>query len=988
MNSITVRFLLAAAMVLASSSGLHADNVGQISTAKRISRQTVVLIDPQGRPGVMPATTDTTVQPGDILTFVIRFTPVPNGATRGLGGYVTDYIPRNTEVVGARLVDAAGSTISPRRGGFGSDGVGPRGDGNFTPSTLPQGSMAQLYADTGIFYSTSHLTERYPLGDVAGEEFLTLFNGLLMNPEPTAAGKMGEIVGAGNLLYAHNRWDLAQAFSYGVNGGAIRSGGDGNTPHLYGSPVAGPDIWYPYEATFSGMYPAIPTVPTIAATTTVGPWLRIKTAGAEIGQLGAVPDAQGQMPDPGLPTRNGTLAVDANGVLLGRDVSPGNPLPSYDPNNAAAPYTTAVRFAVGELVVGEEYFAEISLRVKATPLDPVVGMDVNCAEVFGGDASTRSDDGSQGGKDNAWRYFLPNPSCVVLNNQFDFSVDNLAALNGQRLTYTIEGKNLSTNAQTGVEVRQCFADGNFVSATGGGVLENGSASCPNGEDAVLWMVGNLAAGDGYTFTSQFDAGGADFMVHRAVYTSDSLPVPGFQVAAATVVKAISIIRIQATATPNIFAAAPGTVRYAVSTANTGSGTAQSDRVIVTLPPGFSYVAGSATVGAAMVGNPVITADAAGDRLVFSAGLVDLAPLDSSTLSFDASFGAAQPNGAYTLGVETWYAGAFGRDINDAVAGLAEVLIGVTRSAIPTVSGPLLAGSTMVSGTVMEPAGTVVTVYVNGIAVGTAMVDANGRWQTTIPALFAGQNVTASATAATKLPSPQSAPPIVVSSAGGALQCADGIDNDGDGLIDFPDDPGCTDASDLDETDPPQCSDGIDNDGDGTTDYPDDPKCSSFRDDDESGSPECSDGIDNDGDGQTDGADSDCADANGRSETGLPACANGIDDDGDGLIDFPFDTGCENAIDDDEMAGNTPGADMGGNGPDMGGTGPDSGNGGADMGGGRVDPGGVDGPAAGAGSSEGCCSTLARSTMNPLGVLFAMALGVLFARRRRRTGPHT
>ena len=45
------------------------------------------------------------------------------------------------------------------------------------------------------------------------------------------------------------------------------------------------------------------------------------------------------------------------------------------------------------------------------------------------------------------------------------------------------------------------------------------------------------------------------------------------------------------------------------------------------------------------------------------------------------------------------------------------------------------------------------------------------------------------------------------------QCADGIDNDLDGLIDFPADPGCIDALDDDEIDPPpaQCADGIDND---------------------------------------------------------------------------------------------------------------------------------------------------------------------------------
>jgi len=34
--------------------------------------------------------------------------------------------------------------------------------------------------------------------------------------------------------------------------------------------------------------------------------------------------------------------------------------------------------------------------------------------------------------------------------------------------------------------------------------------------------------------------------------------------------------------------------------------------------------------------------------------------------------------------------------------------------------------------------------------------------------------------------------------------------------------------------PPQCSDGIDNDGDGLIDYPQDPGCQSPQDDDESG----------------------------------------------------------------------------------------------------------------------------------------------------------
>ncbi|MGQ0619200.1 MAG: OmpA family protein [Panacagrimonas sp.] len=63
-------------------------------------------------------------------------------------------------------------------------------------------------------------------------------------------------------------------------------------------------------------------------------------------------------------------------------------------------------------------------------------------------------------------------------------------------------------------------------------------------------------------------------------------------------------------------------------------------------------------------------------------------------------------------------------------------------------------------------------------------------------------------------------------------CADTQDNDGDGLIDFPADPGCTAADDSDETDPPQCSDGKDNDGDGLVDFPTDKGCTGADDNDE------------------------------------------------------------------------------------------------------------------------------------------------------------
>lgn len=109
--------------------------------------------------------------------------------------------------------------------------------------------------------------------------------------------------------------------------------------------------------------------------------------------------------------------------------------------------------------------------------------------------------------------------------------------------------------------------------------------------------------------------------------------------------------------------------------------------------------------------------------------------------------------------------------------------------------------------------------------------------------------------------------------GTVMQCDDGLDNDGDGKIDFPNDPGCDDAWDNDETDvvgPPKCSDGLDNDGDGLIDFPIDPGCTDPNDNDENDlpppPPECSDGVDNDGSGDIDfPQDKDCTGPDDDSE---------------------------------------------------------------------------------------------------------------------------
>jgi glutamine amidotransferase-like uncharacterized protein len=116
---------------------------------------------------------------------------------------------------------------------------------------------------------------------------------------------------------------------------------------------------------------------------------------------------------------------------------------------------------------------------------------------------------------------------------------------------------------------------------------------------------------------------------------------------------------------------------------------------------------------------------------------------------------------------------------------------------------------------------------------------------------------------------------------------------------------------------PVCDDGIDNDGDGLVDLAD-PGCDSVQDNSELGDNECDDGIDNDGDGSVDTADSGCLSVSGEDESNcgdgvceggetpltcsadcpLTQCNDGIDNDADDLIDLA-DPGCSSSMDDDE-----------------------------------------------------------------------------------------
>jgi hypothetical protein len=135
---------------------------------------------------------------------------------------------------------------------------------------------------------------------------------------------------------------------------------------------------------------------------------------------------------------------------------------------------------------------------------------------------------------------------------------------------------------------------------------------------------------------------------------------------------------------------------------------------------------------------------------------------------------------------------------------------------------------------------------------------------------------------------------------GLAECKDGSDNDGDGLIDWPDDPGCASKNDKTETNPEiECDDGSDNaDADSLVDY-NDPGCSGPTDNDETDG-DCDDTTNNDYDGLVDyPSDPGCTGYSDASELGTVECDDGIDNDNDTAIDYTNDGGCSSATDDDE-----------------------------------------------------------------------------------------
>lgn len=364
----------------------QAHSVAQGNTTQIIAPETQQLINSRGG----------SLRVGDIASFIVRFEPKDNGATVGPGGYVTAYVPANTEVVDAEIVepDGAGNyvAVQPDKPGKIADGWGHRGQQHFTNWTPTDtdtnsqcaslsdcnGSLAQLYADTGIFYSTDSRT-RFFTSDSSGIASLT--NGYHI--EPTGGGGVGSALGiSGSDITTHNLWDASQVNAFGSgdiptvsphsDAIVINEEGKGAAPYNTGSPVAGIDSGFKLDNTGD-----------------VGPWHRIAYSGSRIGNPIGLATS-----DEGSANQIGSYAADyLTGVGLetnaGWNLSSSNPLPSD---------TNAVRFSIGRIEVGETRYVKVGLRIKPGFSQELLVFN---SEVFGGDSA---EEAGKKGQDNPWRY--------------------------------------------------------------------------------------------------------------------------------------------------------------------------------------------------------------------------------------------------------------------------------------------------------------------------------------------------------------------------------------------------------------------------------------------------------------------------------------------------------------------------------------------------------------------------------------------------------
>jgi len=532
------------------------------------------------------------IQTGDVVGLIVKATPSV-GTRTGAGGYSTFFVPVGSQVVGAHYgrIDATGNFVPMAMKGqsilaLGDGSVGAKaqnglkglelgpnilGDKSYTvdsTSGLMRGTMAGVYSDTGIFYSTDPKT--------AWQSWVTT-GGLDRN---TNTSDNVLKTNSGDSVTPTTRWDAEQLIAFGISSPIspiLDPDGRGNTPWGMGSGVAGPQSGYAwhFDKTYWDSNASDPARMRNASRN-MGPWKRIKYSGSMIAK-----------DTPGLrSTALGFVGVD--GGQIGHDLSTVNPLPpttSWTDNTSPK----AVRLAWGNLELFRPEYARVQLKINVAPGQPnspfdAAGFLQAYADTFGGDAG-----GEFTNKDHLWRYYQ-NTTVSLVSKPMIFKQSSKASLApGETFTYTIWFTTFGNSALTNVVIEDTLPNGiSYLSAT----------PAPTSTSPLRWNIGTVQPNSVRSITLRVRATGTGVLTNTVCATSDQAPrscnTETIEVAAA------SLLYPDKSVTPST--ANPGDlVTYTLTVANEGPCPNGVPLIIrERLPTGFTY---DSLVSAKLAGSP-------------------------------------------------------------------------------------------------------------------------------------------------------------------------------------------------------------------------------------------------------------------------------------------------------------------------------------------------------------------------------------------------
>ena len=527
-------------------------------------------------PGWTPP--DPLLQSGDELGLIIKVVP-RDGTTTGVGGHIDFYVPNGVQVtnVGYVVPDGAGgftlvsmkgqSPIAIGDGPIGAkstsqlvDATGWTGYTNINGMTeapvvptsgLHRGTIAGVYGDTGIFFSTDPDTaygswQKYT-GDWNANPSLNKCGSLAF----TAANGKTLVNNSGDTVVPCNKWDAEQLMAWGVKGGTFGAtapivdygDGRGNAPWGFASGVGGPQSGYKWNFDWDEWQASGKTAADMRnamGNDEVGPWKRIEYNGDRI-----------SYDQPGLDsTALGYASIDAGDA--------GDPV-SVLPATTSQTDTTSpktIRWAVGQLTAFRPEYAWVKIKVNSAAeiLDPS-GCPVFKADTFGGDAG-----GTDNGKDHLWRYYEPTEvtwnGCLAAQKTASREIVKV----GDTYQYKLKVYNFQNFTLSTVKVTDPLPSGvTFVSAV---------PAQSSGPNPLVWNVGTLLPGQKWEATVTVKAASTGFIDN--CINIDSAQLPTQTVCDSTVSGLYPYLVPSKSVTPTT-AAPGGTVTYEVLVKNVGTG---------------------------------------------------------------------------------------------------------------------------------------------------------------------------------------------------------------------------------------------------------------------------------------------------------------------------------------------------------------------------------------------------------------------------------